>query len=63
VKNITQTIKAVVIGRVGLNNQPSYRVATTVNLLEPLAGSFVTKEDLQSLIEAGVKVTVVEGRR
>ena len=35
-----------------------YTVLTTVNLLDPIAGRTVTKDDLEKLILKGVKVTV-----
>jgi len=35
-----------------------YHVSQTTNLLEPVAGSYVTKAELQELIVRGVRVTV-----
>ena len=35
-----------------------YQVSQTTNLLEPVAGTYVTKAELQELIARGVRVTI-----
>ncbi len=37
---------------------PNYFVVSTTNLLEPSPGSFVSREEIQTLIDSGIKVVV-----
>ena len=39
-----------------------YRVASTVNILAPVAGEYVTKAQLEHLIAVGVRVTVTAAK-
>ena len=50
----TQAVRAIA----PQNGGRRYQVASTTNLLEPLAGTYVTKDDLQELIMRGVNVTI-----
>ena len=50
----TQAVRAIA----PQNGGRRYQVASTTNLLEPLAGTYVTKDDLQELIVRGVTVTI-----
>jgi hypothetical protein len=59
VKKAAQQIKV----RAPRSPGEGYTVLTTVNLLDPIAGRRVTKEDLEKLIVKGIKVTVTTGRR
>jgi hypothetical protein len=40
-------------------NSNNYRIVTTTNLLEPVAGHSISKKELQALINEGIKVTVI----
>ena len=37
----------------------SYKILSTTNLLDPVAGTYVKKDELDALIHEGVKVVIV----